>query len=132
MPGGWHCGANLQSGHHENTGHLEVIRVHFDSEKISFHEGAKRFFEIHDPTQADGQGPDIGQQYLSVVFYTSSRQKKTTEALIAQLVARDHDVVTKLRKAMRFWPAEDYHQDYYEKNGQSPYCHRLVRRFGDS
>jgi len=92
---------------------------------------AKRFFEIHDPTQADGQGPDIGSQYLSAVFYTSPEQQQTTEALIDTLKARGYAVVTAVRPAERFWKAEAYHQDYYAGNGKTPYCHSRVKRFGD-
>jgi peptide methionine sulfoxide reductase msrA/msrB len=113
------------------SGHLEAVRVRFDPARIGYEQVAKRFFEIHDPTQADGQGPDIGSQYLSAVFYSSPAQKQATEQLIAQLEARGYDVVTELRAADKFWPAEDYHQDYYAKNGKTPYCHGRVKRFGD-
>lgn len=113
------------------SGHLEAVEVRFDPAKISYEAVAKRFFEIHDPTQADGQGPDIGSQYLSAVFYTSPEQKQTTEALIDTLKARGYAVVTEVRPAERFWRAEDYHQDYYANNGKTPYCHSRVPRFGD-
>lgn len=113
------------------TGHLEAVEVRFDPAKISYEAVAKRFFEIHDPTQADGQGPDIGPQYLSAVFYTSPEQKQTTEALIDTLKARGYAVVTAVRPADRFWKAEGYHQDYYASNGKTPYCHARVKRFGD-
>jgi peptide methionine sulfoxide reductase msrA/msrB len=113
----------------ENTGHLETVRVRFDSKMVSFEEVARRFFEIHDPTQANGQGPDIGSQYLSAVFYTSEAQKKTTEELIALLVKRGYKVVTAVRPAGEFTAAEDYHQDYYARTGKQPYCHTRVRRF---
>ena len=113
------------------TGHLEAVRVRFDSKQISYKEVAKRFFEIHDPTQVDGQGPDIGEQYLSAVFYSSDEQKSDAEALIDKLRLRGYKVVTELRAFEVFWPAEDYHQDYYAKSGKQPYCHGLVERFGD-
>lgn len=113
------------------TGHLETVRVRFDPARVSYHDVTKRFFEIHDPTQRDGQGPDIGSQYLSAVFYIDDDQKTTTEALIAQLRDRGFDVATELRKADTFWKAEGYHQDYYAKTGKTPYCHTRVRRFGD-
>ena len=117
------------SGH--ESGHLEAVEVRFDPGKISYEAVAKRFFEIHDPTQADGQGPDIGPQYLSAVFYTSPEQKQTTEALIETLKGRGYAVVTEVRPAERFWKAEAYHQDYYANNGKTPYCHARVKRFGD-
>jgi len=113
------------------SGHLEAVEVRFDPAKISYEAVAKRFFEIHDPTQADGQGPDLGPQYLSAVFYTSPEQKKTTEGLIEILEGRGYAVVTEVRPAERFWKAEDYHQDYYASNGKTPYCHSRVKRFGD-
>jgi methionine-S-sulfoxide reductase len=115
----------------QTSGHLETVRVRFDPDKIGYEAIAKRFFEIHDPTQADGQGPDIGPEYRSAIFYTSAEQKQTSEALIDRLEQRGYAVVTELREATVFWPAEDYHQDYYAKTGKAPYCHSRVRRFGD-
>jgi methionine-S-sulfoxide reductase len=113
------------------SGHLEAVRVRFDAAKIDYEQIAKRFFEIHDPTQADGQGPDIGAQYLSAVFYVDDAQKQATEKLIGQLETRGYDVVTLVKPATKFWPAEDYHQDYYAKTGKTPYCHARIKRFGD-
>lgn len=113
------------------TGHYESVRVRFDPERIDFAQVAKRFFEIHDPTQADGQGPDIGPQYRSAVFYTDDEQLQATRSLIEQLEVRGYAVVTELLPATTFWPAEDYHQDYYAKTGKTPYCHARVPRFGD-
>lgn len=115
----------------ETSGHFETVRVRFDPERVSYEEVAKLFFEIHDPTQADGQGPDIGPEYRSVVFVSSPEQKVTVETLIADLETRGYDVVTEVRAADRFWEAEAYHQDYYERTGKRPYCHRRVRRFDD-
>jgi peptide methionine sulfoxide reductase msrA/msrB len=117
------------SGH--ASGHLEAVRVRFDPSKVTYEQVAKRFFEIHDPTQVDGQGPDIGPQYRSAVFYTDDEQKKITEALIARLEARGYDVVTELQKADTFYEAEAYHQDYYAKTSKTPYCHTRVERFDD-
>ncbi len=115
----------------KNTGHFEAVRVRFDSSVVSFKKVAKRFFEIHDPTQADGQGPDLGSQYLSAVFYTSEEQKEATKKLMIRLMKRGHNVATQVLEFEKFWPAEDYHQDYYVKNGEKPYCHSPVNRFGD-
>ena len=115
----------------EASGHFETVRVRFDPERVSYEEVAKLFFEIHDPTQANGQGPDIGPEYRSVVFFSSPEQKATAEKLIEQLTARGYDVVTELRAADRFWEAEDDHQDYYARTGKRPYCHRRVRRFDE-
>lgn len=112
-----------------DTGHVETLEASFDESKVSYEELAKLFFEIHDPTQKDRQGPDIGYQYRSVIFYTNERQKKTAEKLIRILKKNGYDVVTELMAAGPFWEAEDYHQKYYAKNGHQPYCHFRVKRF---
>ena len=114
---------------YEKTGHIEAMEVLYNPEIISYKELAKLFFEIHDPCQANGQGPDIGEQYLSVIFYENEQQKKSCEELIGILKGKGLDVATRLRPAAAFWPAEDYHQDYYMKNGKVPYCHAYIRRF---
>jgi peptide methionine sulfoxide reductase msrA/msrB len=112
-----------------NTGHFEVIRVVYDPKKINYETLTKYFFEIHDPTQTTGKGPDLGQQYLSVIFYYDEAQKKIAENLIAQLQEKKYSVATKMLPVKVFWPAEDYHQDYYAKTGKNPYCHRYEKRF---
>lgn len=111
------------------SGHVESVHVVFDSKKISYEDLAKYFFEIHDPTQSDGQGPDLGQQYLSEIFYIDQTQKQVAEKLIRTLQDKGYDVVTTLRKSETFYPAELYHQDYYKKNGKTPYCHVYQKRF---
>lgn len=111
------------------TGHYEAIEITFDPTKTTYEALAKLFFEIHDPTQADGQGNDRGPQYLSAVFYIDDVQKATAEKLIGLLENKGFKVATKLIKATTFWPAEEYHQEYYEKEGGTPYCHRRVERF---
>lgn len=131
-----YMGGDVESPSYEQvlshtTGHLEAVEVRFDPAKVSYEQVAKLFFEIHDPTQEDGQGPDIGPQYRSAVFYTSPEQKETTERLIATLRSRGYEVVTEVRPATPFYAAEDYHQDYYATTGKTPYCHARVRRFGD-
>lgn len=114
------------SGH---TGHLEAVRVVFDTDKTDYQSVIKRFFEIHDPTQSSGQEPDIGSQYQSAVFYFNETQKHITEQLIQQLKNNNYDVVTKLIPVHPFWAAEAYHQNYYVKNNKQPYCHSPVNRF---
>ncbi len=111
------------------TGHIEALEVEYDPSQTSYETLAKLFFEIHDPTQVNGQGNDIGEQYLSVIFYENDAQKKTAEDLISTLKLKGYKVATQLRKAAKFWPAEDYHQEYYEKEGGTPYCHKRVARF---
>lgn len=112
-----------------NTGHYEAVRVVFSPNKTTLLDVLKGFFEIHDPTQQDGQGPDIGHQYQSAIFYYATEQKETANQLIQQLTNKGLQVATKLLPACPFWPAEDYHQAYYQVKGQQPYCHRPVKRF---
>lgn len=104
------------------TGHYETVEVIFDPQKITEEELVKYFFEIHDFTQENGQGPDIGEQYKSVVFYTNEKQKAIAEKII-NLLMEKYKVATQIKRASDFWLAEDYHQDYYEKTGKAPYCH---------
>ncbi len=111
------------------TGHAEIVEVTYDPEKVSYEQLAKLFFEIHDPTQKNRQGPDVGYQYRSAIFYTDNQQKETAMRLIEQLQKNGLNVVTKLESAKEFWQAEDYHQDYYQKNGGRPYCHIKTKRF---
>ncbi len=113
------------------TGHIEAVEVTFDPSVISYKKLAKLFFEIHDPTQKNGQGPDIGEQYLSIIFYVDEEQKIIAQDLISILKEKGFDVVTELRKATTFWKAEEYHQDYYTKKGATPYCHIYTKRFDD-
>jgi peptide methionine sulfoxide reductase msrA/msrB len=111
------------------TGHAEAVEVVFDPSKISYEELTKLFFEIHDPTQVDRQGPDVGNQYRSAVFYTDDSQMRTVEKLIGILQGKGYKIATELAKADKFWPAEDYHQDYYTRTGKYPYCHGYQKRF---
>jgi peptide methionine sulfoxide reductase msrA/msrB len=111
------------------TGHAEAVEIAFDPALVSYETLAKLFFEIHDPTELNRQGPDIGTQYRSAVFYTDEEQKKVVEKLIGELKAKGYKVVTTVEKAGTFWEAEEYHQDYYERNGHQPYCHIYQKRF---
>ncbi len=111
------------------TGHAEAVEVLFDRRQTSFESLARLFFEIHDPTQVDRQGPDVGDQYRSAIFYMDEGQKQTAEKLISELRKKGLQVATRLEPAEEFWPAEDYHQDHYRKKGSRPYCHRRVQRF---
>lgn len=111
------------------TGHVEAVEVIFDSGKISYEDLAKIFFETHDSTQIGGQGPDIGTQYKSVIFYLDKIQKETAERLIEILRKKGIDVATELRPAKDFFVAEQYHQNYYQKSGGSPYCHFYRKLF---
>ena len=105
------------------TGHIETVKVLFDPAETSYEEVLKMYFETHDFTQTDGQGIDIGSQYLSAIFYLSDEQRATAEALIAELTAMGYAVATQLRPAENFWMAEDYHQNYLDLRKETPECH---------
>lgn len=105
------------------TGHYEAIRVVFDKNKTSCKHLYQLFFEIHDSSQENGQGPDIGSQYQSAIFFYNDEQRKTAENLIKLLQKKSIHAATKQLPVDIFWPAETYHQHYYQKKGQHPYCH---------
>ncbi len=105
------------------TGHAETTEVVFDPNQTSYEEMLKLYFETHDFTQVGGQGPDIGDQYRSVIFYTSAEQKQMAEKYIDILTQKGYKVATLLEPAPEFWSAEDYHQEYYDKKQGTPYCH---------
>ena len=111
------------------TGHAEAVKVTYDPSQTSFEALARLYFETHDPTQLNRQGPDIGTQYRSEIFYANEEQKDTAEQLINMLKAKGYDVKTAVTRAGEFWQAEEYHQDYYEKTGKTPYCHIYKKIF---
>ncbi len=112
------------------TGHAEVVKVEYDPAKIDFETLAKFFFEIHDPTQLNRQGPDVGTQYRSVIYYTDENQRKTADKLVDILTKKGLDVVTEISAAVPFFAAEDYHQDFTKRTGRGG-CHLPVKRFDD-
>lgn len=114
-----------------DTGHVETVEVVYNPDEISYESLSKLFFEIHDSTQKNGQGPDIGSQYLSVVFYENEEEKKTTEKLIDILKTKGIDAATTLRSKENtpFYAAEGYHQNYYLRTGKTPYCHVYKKIF---
>jgi peptide methionine sulfoxide reductase msrA/msrB len=114
---------------YDNQGEIEVVEVSYNPDVIPFGEIAKVFFEIHDPTQKEQQGPDVGYQYTSVIFYNSDREQEIAQKLIDILKNRGYKVVTKLLPKREFTKAEAYHQDYYKKHKKEPYCHAYVKRF---
>lgn len=114
---------------HKNTGHIETVKIEYNSSKVSFEELTKFFFEIHDPTQDNGQGPDIGDQYASAIFYENEEEKTTINKLIDILKTKGYNVVTKVIPVVTFWNAEDYHQNYYDKKKSQPYCHAYKKKF---
>ncbi|MGB7190443.1 MAG: peptide-methionine (S)-S-oxide reductase MsrA [Acidobacteriaceae bacterium] len=107
------------------TGHAEVVEIDYDPAKVSYQQLLDLFFELHDPTQLNRQGPDRGTQYRSAVFFHSPAQEAAAKETIARLTAEKRfakPIVTEVVPAQTFWPAEEYHQHYLEKRGQTS-CH---------
>ena len=108
------------------TGHAEVVRVSFDPEVVTYDQLLDVFWAMHDPTQIDRQGPDVGDQYRSVIFTDSDEQQRAAETSRDRAGARfPRPIATEIRSAGEFYPAEAYHQRYYEKTGHEPYCHAI-------
>lgn len=120
-------GGNIENPTYEqvctdNTGHAEVVQVEYDPSIISYNELLEVFWNMHDPTQKNRQGPDIGRQYRSVIFYHNETQKKISEQSKNKLEKTNKfkkPIVTEITKAQLFFPAEEYHQNYFEKNGMT-------------
>ena len=112
-----------------DTGHAEVVQVHFDPNVVSYRDLLNVFFAIHDPTTLNRQGADVGTQYRSAIFYHDDEQKKIAEELIKDLNAQqiwDRPIVTQIEKLDKFYMAEDYHQEYFVNNKYQPYCMAVV------
>lgn len=129
-----YMGGNTQSPTYKevcyaDTGHVETVEVVYDTRKLDFKKLCRYFFEIHDATQLNRQGPDVGAQYASVVFYRDQGELETTKALIKILTDKGYDIKTQLKVAVPFWKAEGYHQDYYSRKGGVPYCHSYRKLF---
>jgi peptide methionine sulfoxide reductase msrA/msrB len=112
-----------------NTGHAEAVKIVYDPSKTSYEKLLILFLEIHDPTQVGGQGPDIGDQYRSEIFYLNDDQKNIAEKNLNILKSKGLKIATAVTKASEFYTAENYHQDYYFNNGKVPYCHAYTKRF---
>ena len=112
-----------------DTGHYEAVEVTFDPALTSYEKILALFFQVHDFTQADGQGPDRGPQYRSAVFCRSPEQERAAAEMLERLEKMGYRVATKILPAGPFWPADDSHQRYYEKTGRAPYCHRFRKIF---
>ncbi len=111
------------------TGHAEVVQVTFDPEVVSYRELLQVFFTIHDPTTLNRQGADVGTQYRSAIYYYDDAQKATAEAVMAEVTAEKlwpNPLVTELAPLAKFYPAEEYHQDYFARNPSQPYCQVVV------
>ena len=111
------------------THHVEAVWVEFDADVVSYEALCRLFFEIHDPAQTDGIGPDIGPQYRSQIFYFDEEQHQMAIKVIELLRSKEYEVNTVLRPVQRFWHGEEYHQDYYNKTGDMPYCHIRTKKF---
>ncbi len=111
------------------TGHAEVVQLTFNADAISFREVLEIFFGTHDPTQLNRQGGDVGTQYRSVIFYHNQQQKETAEQLIKELESEkvyDQPILTKLEPFKAFYPAEEYHRNYFKKHPKQPYCQAVI------
>ena len=110
------------------TGHAEVVRVEYDPDAIAYDDLLEVFFAVHDPTQLNRQGPDVGTQYRSIVLYEDDEQRRQADAYLEALDEEyDDDVVTELEPLEEFYEAEEYHQDYFEKNPNDAYCNMHAR-----
>jgi methionine-S-sulfoxide reductase len=112
------------------TGHAEVAQITFDTSKTSIDEILKVFFTVHDPTTLNKQGPDVGTQYRSVIFYRNEHQRNIAKSIIEDLDKNQvyaEPIVTQLNPFTRFYKAEDYHQDYYNQNKEAPYCRMVIQ-----
>ncbi|RME84195.1 MAG: peptide-methionine (S)-S-oxide reductase [Caldilineae bacterium] len=111
------------------TGHAEAVQITFDPEIVSFRDLLSIFFAIHDPTTLNRQGADVGTQYRSAIFYHDEEQRRAAEAMIAELEARQiwpQPIVTEVTRAGAFYPAEDYHRDYFRRNPYQGYCRVVI------
>ncbi len=119
--------ANYDEVSFGNTRHAEVVKIEFDSSKISYEKLLEVFFKCHDPTTMNRQGPDIGNQYRSAIFYFDEEQKGKAERAKKEYEKYlGKKVVTEIVKAKEFYKAEEYHQKYYDKKEGKPYCHRMA------
>jgi peptide-methionine (S)-S-oxide reductase len=112
-----------------DTGHAEVVQVTFDPDVIAYRDLLKVFFTLHDPTQLNRQGNDVGTQYRSAIFWHTPEQKREAQTVIAELTAAkqyDGPIVTEVNAVVTFYPAEDYHQGYFDQNPGQPYCQFVV------
>jgi len=127
--GGHTSNPNYREVCSETTGHAEVVQIKFDPNEITFKEILQVFFTVHDPTTLNRQGNDVGSSYRSAIFYHSDEQKRIAEEVIKEVTGEavyDNPIVTEVTKFDKFYPAEDYHQEYFANNPTQPYCAAVV------
>lgn len=127
--GGHKANPTYQEVCSETTGHAEVVQIRFDPEVLTFADLLRVYFTVHDPTTLNRQGNDIGSSYRSAIFYHSPEQKATAEEIVKEITAEgiyDNPIVTEITAFDKFWPAEDYHQEYFANNPNQPYCAGVV------
>jgi peptide-methionine (S)-S-oxide reductase len=126
--GGHSAQPSYEQMHQQDSGHAEVIQITFDPQVISYRELLEIFFSAHDPTTPNRQGNDVGPEYRSVIFYHDENQKKIAEDVLATFARKlwDKPIVTEITPLDRFWPAEDYHQNFYAKNPTAGYCQVII------
>jgi peptide-methionine (S)-S-oxide reductase len=114
--------------HYENTGHAEAVQITYDPKVISYQELLEIFYAVHDPTTLNRQGNDVGEQYRSAIFYQNDEQKKIAEDVTKNFAAKhwSEPIVTEIVPLKKFWPAEDYHQNYFERNPEQAYCQVVI------
>ncbi len=113
----------------DTTGHAEVVKIEFDPQSITYKDLLEIFWETHDPTTLNRQGNDVGSQYRSIIFYIDEEQHKEAEEMLADLEAKkvfSDPIVTKIEVLSEFYPAEDYHMEYYARNKVQPYCQFVI------
>jgi peptide-methionine (S)-S-oxide reductase len=127
--GGTTVGPNYQQVCSDKTGHAEAVQMIFDPKKISYREILEIFFSVHDPTTLNRQGADVGTQYRSAIFYHSEQQKAIAEQLIGELDKAGlwkEPIVTQVAPLVKFYPAEDYHQEYFSRHHEQAYCQMVI------
>ncbi|MEX2144852.1 MAG: peptide-methionine (S)-S-oxide reductase MsrA [Candidatus Spechtbacterales bacterium] len=129
-----YSGGNVENPTYEQvsgggTGHVEAIQIEYDPEQVSYNDLLEVFWTSHDPTQENGQGSDVGSQYRAVIFYQNEKQKELAEnskKALEEEKIYNKPIATKILPFSNFYPAEDYHQDYYQKNPEAPYCQAVI------
>jgi peptide-methionine (S)-S-oxide reductase len=126
--GGHSDNPSYEKMHMEDTGHAEVIQIMFDPSIITYRELLEIFFTVHDPTTLNRQGNDVGAEYRSIILYADDAQQKTAEDVIKNFATElwDNPIVTEIKPLEKFWPAEDYHQNFFERNPEQAYCQVII------